>query len=270
MTFPARELSSIESVGPPMHDIFPKAEWSPRQPSSDADLWRYIDFTQFVSILENQELWFSSVAEFFDPFEGALPKAALHDLADGLRDEVAEPDRIVARMYDALRYMTYASCWHQRDHETAAMWQLYQDRGKEVAIRTTVQDFQAALPDTTNITMGCVSYEKYDDARDFTVTRVSPFFHKRPSFAHEREYRAIISEFEVAEGARIDAEYVDKIDRETSPGRPVPVDPERLIREVVVSPVAADWIMSLAKDVVETYGLDEVEVRWSDLREEPF
>lgn len=253
-----------------MYDIFPKGEWTPKKPNPDADLWRYIDFTQFVSILENRELWFSSVSKFFDPFEGALPETALHNLADGLPDEVEDPDRIVLRMYDALRYMTYGSCWHQRDQETAAMWQLYQDRGKEVAIRTTVQNFRQTLPARPALTTGCVNYEEYDEADSFTVTRISPFFHKRPSFEHEREYRAVISEFEVVQGARIDEEYVDKLDRETPPGRPIRIDPGDLIQEVVVSPVADSWLKPLVEDVVDSSGLEDVAVRWSKLGEDPF
>lgn len=253
-----------------MYDIFPKGDWVPSEPQSDAALWRYIDFTQFVSILESRKLWFSSVSKFFDPFEGALPRAALHELTDGLPDEVDEPDQIVLRMYDALRYMTFASCWHQRKEETAAMWQLYQDRGKEVAIRTSIRDFRRALPDRSNLTTGCVEYETYEGLDGFPVTRISPFFHKRPSFKHEREYRAVISEFEVAEGARIDEEYVDKVDRATPPGRSVRVNPDRLIQEVVISPVADGWLKSLVDDVVCSYGLEDVEIRWSVLGEDPF
>jgi len=263
---------SVESViaPSPMYDLFPKDEWSPGQPSDDEELWRYIDFTQFVSLLENEELWFASVAEFFDPFEGALPVQTRQSLADQLPEEIDEPERIVARLYDALRYMTYASCWHQRNQETAAMWELYQDKGKEVAIKTTVRDFRRVLPERENLTTGCVDYKEYDRGEMFTVNRVSSFFHKRPSFEHESEYRAVVSQFEVADGARIDSEYVDKIDRETPPGVAIPVDLECLIQEVVVSPVAGGWMKSLAADVIDTYGLDEVEVRWSNLKDEPF
>ncbi len=253
-----------------MYNLFPKNDWNPRQPSDDDDLWRYIDFTQFVSILENQELWFASAAEFFDPFEGALPEKALIDLAEQIPDAVEEPERIVARLYDALRYTTYVCCWHQREQETAAMWQLYQDKGKEVAIKTSVRDFSRALPDKPNLTTGCVNYKEYNNADRFIVNRISPFFHKRPSFKHESEYRAVVSNFEVADGARIDSRYVEKIDQETPTGVAIPVSLDDLIQEVVVSPVAGGWMKSLAEDVVGTYGLDDVEVRWSSLTEDPF
>lgn len=87
---------------------------------------------QLISIFEQESLWFSSVAAFFDPFEGALPQTALTELADRLPTGVREPKKIVARRYEALRYTTYASCWHQRNRETAAMWQLYQNKGKGI------------------------------------------------------------------------------------------------------------------------------------------
>lgn len=253
-----------------MYNLFPKNDWSPGQPSDDEDLWRYIDFTQFVSILENRELWFASAADFFDPFEGALPETALKDLAQRIPSAVEEPERIVARLYDALRHMTYVSCWHQRNQETAAMWQLYQDKGKEVAIKTSVRGLSDALPNRTNLTTGSVSYKEYNRSDEFTVNRISPFFHKRPSFKHESEYRAVVSEFEVADGARIDSKYVEKIERETPPGVAIPVRLNDLIQEVVISPVAGSWMKSLAEDVVSTYGLDDVEVHWSSLTEDPF
>ena len=253
-----------------MYNLFPKDKWTPAQPVDDSELWRYIDFTQFVSILETEKLWFSSAAQFFDPFEGALPEITHHELAANLPKELEEPELIVSRLYNALRYMTYVNCWHQRDKETAAMWEVYNDKGKEVAIKTTVKDFQAALLNTESLSTGSVRYIEYEDSDEFTVNRVSPFFHKRLSFKHESEYRAVVSQFEVADGARIDSEYVNKIDRKTPSGVAIPINLNDLIQEVVVSPVAGDWMKPLAENVVETYELDEVEVRWSRLREHPF
>jgi hypothetical protein len=253
-----------------MQGIFPQNDWSPEQPNSGDDLWRYVDFTQLMSLLENESLWFSSVSMFFDPFEGALPRAVLAELANRLHAGIDEPEKIVARLNKALKHTTYASCWHQRNRETAAMWQLYQSRGKEVAIRTTVQKFQEALPNGLDLTEGCVNYEDYETANDFIVSRVSPFFHKRPSFQHEREYRAIISESEVVEGARVDERYGEKINESTPPGRAVSVDIEDLVQEIVVSPVAAGWVKSLVEQVTATYELEDVRVRSSTISDQPY
>ena len=41
----------------------------------DAVLWRYMDFTKFVSLLEKSSLFFARADKLEDPFEGYLPRA---------------------------------------------------------------------------------------------------------------------------------------------------------------------------------------------------
>jgi hypothetical protein len=40
------------------------------QPNDQARIWRYMDFTKFISVLENGGLFFSRADYFSDPFEG--------------------------------------------------------------------------------------------------------------------------------------------------------------------------------------------------------
>ena len=45
------------------------------QPANpDTKIWRYMNFTKFVSMLEHQALWFSRADKLGDPFEGSMPK----------------------------------------------------------------------------------------------------------------------------------------------------------------------------------------------------
>lgn len=253
-----------------MDRLFPDPDWSPRKPSSNDDLWRYIDFTQFVSILENEALWFSQAAAFFDPYEGALPPEKLEELAESLPPEVDEPQKLVSRMYDALRRRTYASCWHQRTGESAAMWQLYQSKGKEVAIRTTFADFEDAFMGDPELRCGYVQYIDYSKPEKFRVDRIAPFFYKRPSFRHEEEFRAIISDFRPPEGGVVDEGFVDQVDEVAPDGKPVDVKPATLIQEVVVSPVAGGWLEPLVEDVLNRYEMKDVPVTPSELKDDPF
>jgi len=39
----------------------------------DQKLWRYMDFTKFMSLLETKSLWFNRSDRFDDPFEGTYP-----------------------------------------------------------------------------------------------------------------------------------------------------------------------------------------------------
>ena len=41
-------------------------------PPDDAILWRYMDFTKFVSLLEKQALFFARADKLGDSFEGSL------------------------------------------------------------------------------------------------------------------------------------------------------------------------------------------------------
>ena len=253
-----------------MNRLFPKEDWSPPQPASNDPLWRYIDFTQFVSILENEALWFSQAAGFFDPFEGAVPENRLRDHAGRIPDEVDEPEKLVSRFYNALRRTTYANCWHQRLGESASMWQLYQTKGKEVAIRTTSASLDRALSTEQEYVSGLVEYIDYSQPEKFEVNRTAPFFYKRPSFQHEEEFRVVISDFTPPNGVMVDAEFVDRVDEKSPAGKSVTVDPSILIEEVIVSPVAGDWLEKLVADVLETYDLGDVVVTPSSLKKEPF
>lgn len=253
-----------------MTRLFPKQDWTPPQPASDDPLWRYIDFTQFVSILENEALWFSQAATFFDPFEGALPREKLLELTDEVPNEVDEPEKLVSRYYDALRQTTYVSCWHQRAGESASMWQVYQDKGKEVAIKTTVSRLDRAITTDQEITRGLVEYVDYSRPEKFNANRTAPFFYKRLSFRHEEEYRAVISDFQSPDGVPVDAEFADRVAAEASGGKAVSVEPSTLIEEVYVSPVAGGWLERLVGGVLETYGLESVSVVSSELNEDPY
>jgi len=124
-----------------VQSIFPQQEWSPQQPKSDDNLWRCIYFRQLLSILEEDSLWFSSIAMFFYSFEGALPQSKVEELADNFPREINKPEEIVARLYEALKYTTFASCWHQRDRETTAMWELYRGQGE----RSSHQDISTKI-----------------------------------------------------------------------------------------------------------------------------
>lgn len=253
-----------------MDNIFPDKNWVPAQPASDTDLWRYIDFTQFVSILENEALWFSRAAGFFDSYEGALPQDNLNKIAEGVSDKLSDPEKLVTAFYEALRYSTFISCWHEDSEETAAMWQVYQQKGKEVAIKTTVSQFDAAIDTSYEVVSGQVDYIDYSSESELTINQISPFFFKRNSFSHESEFRAVISDFDPPDATRLDEEFVSKVSRESDSGKSIAVDTSQLIEEVYISPVAGAWMESLVSDVLNTFGLGDVPVRPSALAEDPF
>jgi hypothetical protein len=43
-------------------------------PPDDAVLWRFIDFTKYVSLLDTSKLYFAQAKKMEDRYEGRLPK----------------------------------------------------------------------------------------------------------------------------------------------------------------------------------------------------
>src|SRR5208282_4088602 len=86
-----------------------------------------------------------------------------------------------------IRDHLYVNCWHCNPDESAAMWAVY-SKTSGVAITTTLARLQAALADAPQeIEIAAVHYVPISPG----FAAGSPWTIKRPSFAHEREARAV-------------------------------------------------------------------------------
>lgn len=54
-------------------------------------IWRYVDFTKFVDILENEALFFTRSDRFEDKFKGTLPIA--NEVIEEKENEISEDKR---------------------------------------------------------------------------------------------------------------------------------------------------------------------------------
>ncbi|MBO9649693.1 MAG: hypothetical protein J7605_14385 [Variovorax sp.] len=217
-------------------------------PDFDVVLWRYMDFTKFVSMLESRSLFFPRSDLFDDPFEGSLPRAniearkrLLSTLPDAPSWQTSAPFEDVRKR---MRRAVYVNCWHANKFESAGMWQLYAQTREAVAIKTTVGRLYASLPQEAMV--GKVQYVDYNTASVPEGNLFWPFLHKRLSFGHEQEVRAIVARFGDKSGS---------IDDPMAPqGITCPVDLSGLIEAVYVAPTCPGWFALLVKQVVEKYG----------------
>ena len=106
----------------------PASDHTSFEPPSNPDIkiWRYMDFTKFVSMLENQGLFFSRADKLGDRFEGTYPKAEFetwmkNSATIGVPAGATSAHR---KIMQAVRKWTVVNCWHMNDHESAAMWKL--------------------------------------------------------------------------------------------------------------------------------------------------
>lgn len=244
-------------------------------PPVNSKLWRYTDFTKYVSMLSTKGVYFVRADCFQDTFEGAKGlrknkekwdehylkhfREAIKNPPEGYecRYSDVEIEQQAKRLLEDLerggefdKQRTFINCWHENEHESEAMWRLYSSYlGNAIAIRTTYNSLYRALGRNPSIDIGRIIYIDYEK-RYAGIN--DAFWYKRKSFEHEKEVRAIFKDF-------------DNPDK----GKVFPCDLSILIEEVFVSPSAPGWFTELVNDVNDKYGI-KVKVSPSELIQAPF
>ena len=269
-----------------LHDFGP--------PAGETKIWRYMDLSKFISILESKALYFSRIDKLGDPYESAIPKLNIEKFRKEL---VKQRERFVAHLTDAtpesektlaierfdrllaghepeqffreLQSSFYVNCWHMNDCESAAMWNSYLKSDEGIAIQTSVDNLTNSFKhEIEGGYIGVVKYVNYDTYKiESAMLRLQPIalsLHKRLSFKHEQELRAIIMRYSYTD-------YREDLDAKKNdcPGIPVSVDVNRLIEKVYVAPTAQEWFGDVIRCVCKRYGLSANVVK-SSLNDTPF
>lgn len=234
------------------HPVFEKPA------NEDATIWRYLDFTKFISLLDRRALFFARADKLGDPFEGSYSKGTIlrrqvvfADLAQNAREQLSLQLGQLAR---EMRRFTLINSWHISDYESAAMWKLYLKTDEGVAIRSTFRRLCDSFRQCSEYTIyvGRVKYIDYESEGVPEGFTFNPFLHKRRSFEHEHELRAIIQRLPFEEGKGLD--WTTEL---FEVGEYVPVDADTLVDEVFVSPTAPAWFAELVQSATRKYDLDK-------------
>ena len=243
-------------------------------------IWRYMDFTKFISLLESQALFFCRTDLLGDPWEGSLTRAeAEKRKALEARSKVR---KLHATTHEKIRSEvtnSVASCWHMNKYESMAMWRLYLTGSEGVAVKSTYQRLIDSFPqfdgenkgrneDNTEkellIHVGVVRYVDYESQDPLGGRRM---LLKRKSFEHEREIRAVAMDTTWGNSPTFDIQG-RPLTRFESGGDYVPTDLKTLIEGVYVSPEAQPWFVVLVRSAVRRFGLSGP-VQQSDLGRDP-
>jgi len=229
-------------------------------------LWRYMDFTKFVALISSKTLFFSRADLFDDTFEGSYPLANLKIRPyiyqkNMTSEQFNSMTNQMANIAKCAREWTYINCWHANKYESAAMWNLYAKTNEAVAIVTDYKKLKNNLPN--NVYLGVVNYIDYEKEWIPEGNIFSPFLHKRKSFEHEKEVRAIIQKLPNNKNQGIVLGKKNSIS-----GISVNIDIDSLIKTIYVSPTAPQWIFDLTKEVLQTYKI-KIEVIKSNLYSSP-
>ncbi len=125
-------------------------------------LWRCMDFTKFISLIESQSLYFPNISSFEDALEGvhnALGKDDQYDITNEGKfivtdapsnDRHKKSSRIYKGYLNSLiEEMTNSfgvQCWRISDRENHAMWKKFLSSNEGIAIKTKIDTLKEVFP----------------------------------------------------------------------------------------------------------------------------
>jgi hypothetical protein len=247
-----------------------------RTPPDDTILWRYLDLSHFINLLDRRSLYFANLREFTDEWEGVVPATSIEAKRRYLENFLlARPGSMESKMVRDMErsFRPFqggygVNCWHKNKVESVAMWKLYTHGKDGVAVQTTVGRLKKCLSEERReILIVEVQYDDHEIIYElesdliFYKDPIIPVITKRRSFAHESEVRVLLvrQNRKDVSGATLS---------ELSTGEAVTVDLAKLIERIFASPDYPAWAISSLQDRVTAAGL-QVQVETSDLLRQP-
>lgn len=158
--------------------------------------WRYFKTDRFIDSIENGHMYFASANEFEDVFEGSalIINTSNHSVPEDSNFTM------INNAFKQLQRLTKINCWHKADYESDAMWKIYAQNKKGIAITTTPEKMQQAFkayrikPEycEEDLYIGNVEYIDLVSQR-INDTMLGTYFHKHLVYAYENEIRLSIS-----------------------------------------------------------------------------
>lgn len=243
------------------HPVFQKPE------NENAKIWRYMDFTKFVSLLDSSSLFFTRADKLGDPFEGSYTKENLRlrkiafkhapkDMPEEVKKAIVKalkPRRVLFRLITKL---TFINSWHENEYESAAMWRLYLKSNEGIAIQSTFSRLKDCFNNgTPDIHIGEVRYIDYEREAISEQNLFYPFLRKRKSFEYEQELRAVVQQWFLLSGTISGKLSTAKGTPEH--GMSIPVNLDRLIDTIYIAPTSPEWLFELVKSAAAKYDLNK-------------
>lgn len=236
-----------------LHKILPFTKKLPE----DTKIWRYMDFSKYVSLLETKKLYFSIVEKLEDKLEGLPTKADYESQksfcsyyetqGNDLADTYVDMQIGATKKRKLLKKLFYVSCWRIDENESPKAWKRYVNSGKGVAIQTTYGKLIEIIKDCEqSIIVEMVDYS--DNTAKPNDHYIRTFLHKNPLYKWENELRAVFS--------KIPIQYPEIPPYPMEPyayGELVVMNMDKLMQKIAVYPESGKRFLSLVKLVTEEY-----------------
>lgn len=230
----------------------------------NSEIYRYSTIERLLDLIITRELYFRRLVDYEDSWEAFTPPPPPLNPDDSWTKRL--PQAHLEPLKRAAERL-YVNCWCRGPKESMAMWDLYGAQGMGVCIKSTtarVRDTVLRVPviysrpyvafhtDVVQYADTFGSPELLPGCAPHISTWTLPLaFQKRTCFEHEREWRVAHFRFE-----------------DETAGVRIRVDPDMLIREVIVGPRAEKAVAPMVQDVMTKYGLTAI-VKKSTLLDPP-
>jgi len=247
-----------------------------KTPADNTKIWRYMDFTKFVDIIDRKKMFFPTVAMLskIDPFEGSFPKSYI-DYFNANIDKIFIPEtwmtfnrasapKDFSRARKSMSKFVAVSCWNKQDESSAALWKIYCSTFNGIAIESTIGRLKDSLQsEERDIYIGEVEYIDHHSPEPSGLISKTPgttpddilhkvYVYKEKSFNYENEVRAIVKLPEIKPVNQFQFKII-----KNHKGYSATIDPNLLIENIYLAPMIKDskWQKEVIKSVLEKYGL---------------
>lgn len=264
----------------------------------DVILWRYMSLEKFIHLIDSRTLFLSPISYFknSDPLEGHLPKkfhmemkntlqyirnsltSDYKDIPSEMKYRIKElnatSDLRVELMNEKTRGRQSICCWYESTFESEAMWKLYGDNGKSIAIKTTVGALKKSIESEENDKLVFLSRIKYLDFDDINLKAedllenndiIARILLKRKEYEHEKEVRLYHKPDEHDLLNPHHAILSDYWEKYVIKPYFVNVNVNEMIHDVVISPFVSEPYESSVKAICSKYELNNCKIYKSAL-----
>jgi hypothetical protein len=136
--------------------------------NNDEVIWRYMDLWKFEDLLKTQSLYFSTIKNMGDKFEGRIPYSIANIWSQKLKEKgchsVADTINMLKSYAPVLDYNILS--WNICKNESFALWKIYTKDSNAISIRSNIQRLKDSLQNNPFWQfIGVMNY--YSDPSDF-------------------------------------------------------------------------------------------------------
>ena len=250
--------------------------------SNEQIVYRYLSLEKFIYMISSNYFMFPRITLFDDIFEGTYPNGYIERCREDMQSYLEQlgldinrfkPNTPIEETAINWRQNYYISCWHANSFESEAMWRLYSNYNRGIAIVSSIKNLTENFPEYYDnkgfpnpLFIGEVKYLDFNSegADLFKPGQLfEPCLLKRKSFEHEREIRIYCH---IGSGWGNDKSGIEPpIDNDTIS---FPMDYNKLVQKVIIAPASPDWYSEVIRSICEKFSI-QIPIERSEIAGKP-